>query len=355
MRFKALVVAAAAMLATAPAYAAGYGEFTGNWRNENAGTRDITRVRVQSGPGGLTVRVWGACTPSDCDWGVANVTAYSYNVSTNPASGATDLIATFNPGFAQTTLILTDKPGDRLSYQIFTRFTDGSGRSPYASRGSLRKQFGVFPWPPGGPGGGGWGGPGGPGGGPGGPGGWGPGGPGGGPGGPGGGWPPGGPGGGASGGLSFDEDCISFNWSQVQAQYSGGWRVVAGSMAMLYYGGDEAGAQRAAEVIRSYRFTQQCFIGRPNASMSYWKKGSGIPSNGYPGDDCVNNNPDTTQARYVGGEWKLVDGSHWMLSFGSNEAEARQAEEVVRNYRLNRQCWVSRGGGGSKLNYWLSQ
>ena len=126
-------------------------------------------------------------------------------------------------------------------------------------------------------------------------------------------------------------------------------------MWMLDYGSDESNAERAAEVIQHYRFNQQCYIGRPGPSMSYWKRGDSVPSGSYPGEDCVNNNPDTTHAQFVGGAWKLVDGGHWMLDFGSNEAEARQAEEVVHHYNLNRQCWVVRSGGGGKLNYWLSE
>src|SRR6185295_11535798 len=113
---------------------------------------------------------------------------------------------------------------------------------------------------------------------------------------------PGGPGG-PGGGISFDEDCISFNWNQVQASYVGGeWKVVQGSMWMLSFGTRAAEAQRSAEIIRNYRFNQQCFIGRPNASMTYWKRGDNVPSGGYPGDDCVNNNPDSTEARYVYGQ-----------------------------------------------------
>jgi hypothetical protein len=122
---------------------------------------------------------------------------------------------------------------------------------------------------------------------------------------------------------------------------------------MLSFGSRAAEANLAANTIRNYRFSQQCFIGRPNPGMTYWKRGSGVPSGGMAGDDCINNNPDTTQARWAGGAWKLVDGSHWLLHFGSNEAEARKAEEVVRNYRLNKQCFVGRPNPG--MTYWLAE
>jgi hypothetical protein len=38
---------------------------------------------------------------------------------------------------------------------------------------------------------------------------------------------------------------------------------------------------------------------------------------------------------------------------GGNESEARQAEEVIRHYRLNRQCFVGRPNPG--MTYWLSE
>jgi hypothetical protein len=331
MRLKALIIAAVAALSVSPAMAAGYGEFTGDWRNEDGSTSSITRVRVTPAGGGLNVRVWGQCTPSDCDWGAEQAIAYSPSPGQNPVVRATDLTVAFNPGFAQTILHLKDLPGDRLQYTLFTRFTDGSGRNPYTTSGTLRKHFGGWPgWPPGGgfpwpPGGG----PGGPGGGPGGP-------------------------GGPGGGLGFAEDCINFNWSNVQASFVGGeWKVVDGSMWMLSFGPRMIEAQKAANIIRSYRFTQQCFVGRPNAAMAYWKRGSGVPSGNMPGQDCVTNNPDTTQATRIGGRWKVVDGSHWMLDTGSNEADARRAVDIIRHYRLNRQCFVGRPN--ASMTYWLSQ
>jgi hypothetical protein len=172
---------------------------------------------------------------------------------------------------------------------------------------------------------------------------------GGGPGGPGGG--PGGPGG---GGLSFDEDCIGFNWNNVEARLTGGeWKVVEGTHWILSFGGNAAEAARAAQIIRHYRFTQQCFIGRPNASMSYWKRGAGIPSGGLPGDDCVRIDPDSAEARREGANWTLMDDSSRILYFGPRGNEARQAEEVVKNYRLTRQCFVGRPDPG--MTYWLSE
>ena len=407
MRFFALIAAAAALFA-GPAYAAGFGEFTGNWRNNDPNTDDITRLRITYDGGSLDVRAWGQCHPTDCDWGTVDAVAYSSSPAQNPASGATDIIAIYNPGFARKTLIITARPGNNLSYAVYTRFTDGSGRKPFVSRGLMRKHAGGWPgWPPGGPG-----------------------------------WPPGGGGigagitlyqhvgyngsqrfidhdtpnlvplgwndiasslrvsgpgawevcehvnyggrcrvvtndvpnlvpggwndmissvrrytgggGGGGGGLSFSEDCVGFNWANVQASFVGGqWKVVDGGHQLLAFGNKAGEAQRAKNIIRHYRFTEHCFIGRPNASMDYWKRNNNVPSGNFAGQDCTNNNPNTTEARFQGGQWRLVDGSHLLMSFGNKGAEARQAEEVVKHYGLNRHCFVGRPN--ASMEYWLSQ
>lgn len=62
----------------------------------------------------------------------------------------------------------------------------------------------------------------------------------------------------------------------------------------------------------------------------------------YAAEDCVNFNPATTTAQFVGGEWKVVDGAHWMFSFGANVAEARRALQIIKTYKMNESCFVGR-------------
>ena len=140
----------------------------------------------------------------------------------------------------------------------------------------------------------------------------------------------------------------------MQARFVGGeWKVVDGSHWMLSFGMRPAEAARAANIIRHYRFNQHCFIGRPNASMDYWKRGSRVPSGGIPGDDCIRVNPDNVEARRVGGVWKLTDGASWLIDFGGRGVEARQAEQVVKHYRLTQQCFVGRPN--PSMTYWLGE
>src|SRR6185436_15425523 len=145
MRFTALLAAAAALYIAPGAMANGYDDFTGNWRNDSP-DGGLTRVQVNEGGGGLRVRGFGQCHPTDCNWGQVNAVAYSDNVSSNPESDATEVIATFNSGFSQTLLVLR-RAGEQMRYTAYTKFSDS--RSPYVKRGVLRRMGG---WPPGGPG-----------------------------------------------------------------------------------------------------------------------------------------------------------------------------------------------------------
>ena len=150
------------------------------------------------------------------------------------------------------------------------------------------------------------------------------------------------------------EDCIGFNPSAVTPALAGGnWKVVQGSMWMLDYGANKAAAYRAADLIHYYHFDQQCFVKRPNAPMMYFKTGNHVPNSAMGGEDCIGLNPANASVGNFGGSWKVVDGPVWLLDYGSDQASANQALAVIKNYHLNRQCFVVRPH--ASMMYWLAQ
>ncbi len=79
--------------------------------------------------------------------------------------------------------------------------------------------------------------------------------------------------------------------------------------------------------------------------------GPGTPPGPGPGsppgpvaEDCVSFNPMTVQANFINGDWKLVDGSHWIKSFGNKAGEANRAAQIVRSYQATQLCFVGRPG-----------
>lgn len=316
--FVAAALFAAALL-TGPAVA-DVSDFLGNWVNTDSDTSGITRIVVTPAGGNqVRVRVFGECHPTDCDWGVRLGHSYTEDPGSDDVRS---ISAIFNTGFASKQIILRKAGGADLRFEVLTDFHDGSGRRDYDMSGRLRHGG----WG-GGYGGGGYGG-----------------------GGPGGGYGGGGPGGGGMGA----EDCVSFNPATAQVAFvAGAWKFVDGSHWILDFGSNHAAAIQAGQVISYYHFDQQCFVVRPGAQMTYWKRSGHVPSNNMAGQDCISFNPASVQTQHVGGAWKVVSGAMWMLDYGSNHAAADQAVATIQNYSLNRQCFVARPN--PPMSYWLSQ
>lgn len=118
--------------------------FDGNWANVDARTRGIRRVQINfqcndtrvcpvgqpcppPPPSGFYMRPFGACSPTDCDWG---------SQSARYAAPRRVIVAQFNPGFAVKTVEASIIRGGRRDGQLMlthrTRFTDGSGRRDYS-------------------------------------------------------------------------------------------------------------------------------------------------------------------------------------------------------------------------------
>ena len=74
-----------------------------------------------------------------------------------------------------------------------------------------------------------------------------------------------------SGARPANEDCIPLDPQNVGVERFGNddWRVVDGNSILLAFDNSQ-NAEKALETIRSYGFTQQCFVGRPDPGMSYW-------------------------------------------------------------------------------------
>ena len=144
-------------------------------------------------------------------------------------------------------------------------------------------------------------------------------------------------------------DCIPFNRANVAATQIGGrWKVVeGGSHWMLDTGSSQWEAQRAVEIINHYKLARMCFVGRPRCGsinpMMYWLNDQGrAPSGQLPGEDCIAFDRDHLAVVEIGGRWKVVEGTHWLLDFGPGEGNARAALHFIRKHRFDQVCYVGR-------------
>lgn len=76
----------------------------------------------------------------------------------------------------------------------------------------------------------------------------------------------------------------------------------------------------------------------------------GICKTASPGDgapvkeDCLVFNPKTAEVKFLNNDWKIVDGSHWIFSFGNKKTEAEKSLQIIKHYGMNQTCYVGRPG-----------
>jgi len=104
----------------------------GQWVSVNSATRGLTRADITVGccdqvQNGVpvcsppdSVRLFGRCHPTDCDWGAVTGRLQSAN--------GRSLTAIYNQGFARRTVRISNLPNGNLRVDVATHFTDPSRR-----------------------------------------------------------------------------------------------------------------------------------------------------------------------------------------------------------------------------------
>jgi len=140
-----------------------------------------------------------------------------------------------------------------------------------------------------------------------------------------------------------DEDLLGHNPNTARvAQFNGRWKIMDGNHIMKDFGNNEAEARQALSIIKYYGIDSHGFVGRPDPSMEYWLVDGQAPVGPMPGEDAIGFNPGNIEVRSYNGSWKIVEGNHWILDFGSKEDEARKALCIIKKYGFTRICFVGR-------------
>lgn len=301
-----LVIGLAAMTVGALAASgasADINDYKGAWVNVNPATGGVTKLRIIQTGGLIRIRAFGQCHPTDCDWGVVRGNPFSPSVGVNPFASTQALMAVFSPSFARKTMIIERVGGNQLRVKVLTNFVDGSGRNDFVATYLFRRQLVVGPVGPVGPvvppl-------------------------------------PPVGP---------VSEDCVGFNPATAMVKNVGGdWKLVDGSHWIKSFGTKAGEAFKALATIKAYHLNRICFVGRPNPSMEYFKRGNQLPVGGLPAEDCIAINPMAMTIKPIGGKFVLVEGNHMHKAF-PNLAEATQGLRIMRMLGARQACYIGRPG-----------
>lgn len=98
----------------------------GDWKNVDSHSRGLVRIVVE----GTKVHPYGACQPAACDWGTARAQSFASAVD---ARDTFALLANSDSSFDRNVLTISLETDGRLRVQVFTHYTDHSGRADHSS------------------------------------------------------------------------------------------------------------------------------------------------------------------------------------------------------------------------------
>jgi len=114
---------AALLAATAPAQSASH-LLDGTWINVDSSSGNLTMIEIS----GNKIHPYGQCHPQPCDWGVIKAKSFTAGVNLGAAAA---LHAKTSMSFATRDIVATLETDGRMRVEVFTHFTDNSGRGDY--------------------------------------------------------------------------------------------------------------------------------------------------------------------------------------------------------------------------------
>lgn len=138
------------------------------------------------------------------------------------------------------------------------------------------------------------------------------------------------------------DDCLKHNVSQLRVKkVQGRWKIIQGSRWLMDFGNKRNEANKTLNIIKRYRADSQCYVGRPNPSMTYILANGDSPSGRINGEDCIGFNSERLDIKREGSKWLLTDGRSRMKMFNSAR-EAWTALGTILKHGFKKQCYVGR-------------
>jgi hypothetical protein len=122
------------------------------------------------------------------------------------------------------------------------------------------------------------------------------------------------------------------------------WALVCGNHVLANFGTNQMDARLAWNTLQYYRFTEQCLIGRPTPTFSYFLIG-GQPARGLKfGIPVQPFRPETVLVRAQGQAWAVCAGEQPLVVFERIE-DARELAEAIQRFRFDHLCRIGNTPG----------
>ncbi len=144
------------------------------------------------------------------------------------------------------------------------------------------------------------------------------------------------------------EDCLAYNRTGLDIRPEGSRFLLTDGVSRMLILDTAADAQAALAVAQAS--SAQCFVGRPDPELTYWRPlGTGAPAVADP--DCVAHDRNELRLVGEGSRWRLLDGPNHLMATFSSEADAGRGMVVAMEH--DQRCFVGRSSPPAETSYWL--
>ncbi|MDZ7629178.1 MAG: vWA domain-containing protein [Parvularculaceae bacterium] len=134
------------------------------------------------------------------------------------------------------------------------------------------------------------------------------------------------------------DNCVPLRASLISPKLVGkSWRLNDDNLSLLDFGADGAGAAQALSLIRKYRASHLCYVGKKGRSMTYLLADGAAPTGAVKGEQCTAFDPNTLGLTETKTGYALVSGKTTIRTF-ADKAEAESAIAVIRQYGFTNLC-----------------
>jgi hypothetical protein len=141
------------------------------------------------------------------------------------------------------------------------------------------------------------------------------------------------------------EDIVPLDWRDVRIQRDGNeWKLMHGNYLLANFGPHESDARQALDVVRYYRFTEHCLLGRPTPSFCYFLVNGQAPHGIRFGANGNSFRPNMLRVQHYGKQFYLAEGNRVLLSFGERGEDAQQALKIIQEHHFDCLCRIGPPG-----------
>jgi hypothetical protein len=139
-------------------------------------------------------------------------------------------------------------------------------------------------------------------------------------------------------------DRVPFDYRQVQMRHdTDGWKLVLSNYVLADLGKNESEARHALAVVQFYHFTEQCLVGQPQPTFTYFLVNGQAPRGVMFGVNIRAFRPSDLSLRQEGTAYVIYDGTQPLLNFGDKKADAEQLLKAIHKYKFDHLCRVGQG------------